>query len=250
MASGDKNGFIPSQAGAFETTHWSLVLKAKDDRAPGGIAALEKLCRAYWQPLYSHARRRGYSPADAQDLTQEFFSRLIARNALEGVNPTAGRFRSFLLASLDHLMANEADKAQTLKRGGGHRFISLDGEEAESRFARETAGRADDSPEKAFDRGWALTVLERALARLREEMTAAGKRSQFDRLKVFLSDVAREGDYAALADPLGLDSGGVAVAVHRLRKRYREIVCSEIAQTVGTEAEVNDEMRHLFAALG
>jgi RNA polymerase sigma-70 factor (ECF subfamily) len=247
MDSGDLNGSVPFGAGCFETTHWSVVLTAKDGGSPDGAAALERLCRAYWHPLYSHVRRRGYSPADAQDMTQEFFSRLIQEGAFVSVEPSGGRFRSYLLASLNHLLANEWDKRRTLKRGGAHDIVSLDGEEAERRFACHAA--INDSPEKIFDRQWALTVLDRALARLREEFMAAGKLAQFDRLKVFLSDVAGDGDYAALAGPLGLEAGGVAVAVHRLRLRYREIVRAEIAQTVSTESELKAEMRHLFATL-
>ena len=209
--------------------------------------ALEKLCRAYWYPLYCHVRRRGLSPFDAQDVTQEFFCRLIGCNSLKSVDRSRGSFRSFLLASVNHLLANEWDKAHTLKRGGGRQIISLDAAEAEGRFIQEPA--AHDAPEKAFDRRWALTLLDRALASLRAEFAAAGKLVQFDRLKIYLSDVAGEGDYAALAGPLGMEPGGVAVAVHRLRLRYREIVRAEIAQTVATEAELKEEMRHLLSIL-
>lgn len=180
-------------------------------------------------------------------MTQEFFCRLIGKNYLQTVDRNAGSFRSFLLASVNHLLANEWDKSQTLKRGGGHEFISLDAERAEDRFAQESS--INDSPERAFDRRWALTLLDRALARLRDEFTNAGKLRQFDLLKGFLSDLAGEGDYAALAETLGMDAGGVAVAVHRLRRRYRDIVRAEIAQTVTTESELDAEMDHLFAAL-
>lgn len=232
---------------SFATTRWSVVAAAGDHLSPNAAAALETLCRAYWYPLYTYIRRKGVSPADAQDVTQEFFHRLIDKNYLKSVGRNLGSFRSFLLASVNHLLANEWDKARALKRGGDRQIISLDAEEAEGRFIQEAATR--DSPEKAFDRRWALTLLDRALALLREEFSAAGKLSQFDLLKGFLSDVAGEGDYAALAQPLGLEAGGVAVAVHRLRLRYREIVRAEIAQTVTTEAELKTEMRHLFASL-
>ena len=232
---------------SFDTTRWSVIAAAGDQLSPMAAAALETLCRAYWYPLYSYVRRKGLAPADAQDVTQEFFCRLIGKNDLASVDRARGSFRSFLLASINHLLANEWDKARALKRGGGRQILSLNAEEAEGRYVQEPA--AHDSPEKAFDRRWALTLLDRALALLREEFTAVGKLAQFDLLKIFLSDVAGDGDYAALAAPLGLEPGGVAVAVHRLRQRYREIVRTEIAQTVATAAELKEEMRHLFAVL-
>jgi RNA polymerase sigma factor (sigma-70 family) len=232
---------------SFDTTHWSVVTAAKGVDSRIATAALEKLCHAYWYPLYSYIRRKGVPAVDAQDVTQEFFCRLIDKNHLASVDRSHGRFRSFLLASINHLLANEWDKARTLKRGGGHEIISLDAEEAEGRFIQEPA--LNGSAEKAFDRRWALTLLDRALARLREEFVAVDKLQQFNLLKAFLSNVAGEGDYAALAGPLGLDVGSVAVAVHRLRQRYREIVRAEIAQTVTSEAELKAEMSHLFAAL-
>lgn len=238
---------VPNGQAAFNTTRWSIVHAAGDRQSPDAAAALEVLCRAYWYPLYVYIRRKGLSPSDAQDLTQEFFCRLIGKNSLESVDRGKGSFRSFLLASVNHLLANEWDKARALKRGGDRHIVSLEAEEAEGRFIQEPSDH--DSPEKAFDRRWVLTLLERSLARLREEFTAAGKLPQFDRLKVFLSDIADAGDYAALAGPLGLEAGAVAVAVHRLRLRYREIVRAEIAQTVTTESELNFEMHHLFTAL-
>lgn len=201
MDSSDSNGTIPFGARCFETTHWSVVLTAKNGHSPDGAAALEKLCRAYWYPLYSHVRRKGYSPADAQDLTQEFFSRLIREGAFDSADRSNGSFRAYLLASLNHLLANEWHKARTLKRGGTREILSLDAEEAEGRFARETA--LHDLPEKAFDRQWALAVLEQALVRLRDQFTAAGKGEHFELLKGFLANVADEGDYAALSEPLG-----------------------------------------------
>jgi RNA polymerase sigma-70 factor (ECF subfamily) len=243
----DRSGVVLCGAVSFATTRWSVVTAAGDRLSPNAARALETLCRAYWYPLYAYVRRKGLAAADAQDVTQEFFCRLIGQNDLEAVDRRQGSFRSYLLASMNHLLANEWDKARTLKRGGGRQIISLDAEEAEGRFAHETA--VDDSAEKAFDRRWATTLLDRALAILHEEFAASGKIAQFERLKAFLSDVAGEGDYAALAEPLGLEPGGVAVAVHRLRLRYREIVRAEIAQTVATEAELKAEMRHLFSIL-
>ena len=247
MGSHDTSASVPSGQAFFDTTRWSVVIAARDCFSENAAAALEKLCQTYWYPLYAYVRRKGLSPADAEDITQEFFCRLIAKNYLNSVDRNLGSFRSFLLAAINHLLANEWDKAHALKRGGGRQIIALEAEEAEGRFIQEPASQ--DSAEKAFERRWALALLERALACLREEFTAAGKLPQFDLLKGFLSDVAGEGEYAALAGPLGLEASGVAMAVHRLRLRYREIVRAEIAQTVATEAELNAEMRHLFARL-
>ena len=247
MDSRDSSGGIFPGATSFDTTHWSIVAAARDGGSPAAAAALEKLCRAYWYPLYSYVRRKGLPAADAQDATQEFFCRLIEKNYLASVDRSHGSFRSFLLASINHLLSNEWDKARAFKRGGGRQILSLDAEEAEGRYVQEPA--SNDSAERAFDRRWALTLLDCALGRLREEFTDAGKARQFDLLKVFLSDLAGEGDYAALAEPLGTDAGGVAVAVHRLRVRYREFVRLEIAQTVANESELKEEMRHLFASL-
>ena len=232
---------------SFDTTRWSVVLAAGDRLSLNATTALETLCRAYWYPLYAYVRRKGLAVADAQDVTQEFFHRLIGKNYLESVDRKRGSFRAFLLASMNHLLANEWDKARTLKRGGGHQIISLDAEEAEGRLMQEAA--ATDSPEKAFDRRWALTLLDRALAQLREEFVVAGKLPQFEALKGFLSEVAGDGEYPARAEKLGMDAGAVAVAVHRLRLRYREMVRAEIAQTVANEAELKVEMSHLFASL-
>jgi RNA polymerase sigma-70 factor (ECF subfamily) len=192
-------------------------------------------------------RRRGLSPEDAQDVTQEFFCRLIGKHHLAAVDRNRGSFRAFLLAAINHLLSNEWDKARALKRGGGARVIPLDAEAAEERYSRETPAAED--PERAFDRRWALAVLDRALARVRDDYVAAGKVAQFERLKLFLSDVAGDGEYAAHAAALGLEPGAVAVAVHRLRSRYREMVRDEIAQTVTSAAELKEEMRYLLACL-
>ena len=237
----------PFGRSAFDTTRWSLVTLAADRCSPHASLALERLCQAYWYPLYAHVRRKGVSPADAQDFTQEFFCRLISKNYLGTVDRTRGSFRSFLLASINHLMADEWNKAHALKRGGSRQIFSLEAVDAEGRFIQEPA--VAESPEKAFDRQWAVTLLERALARVRQDFEATGYRAQFELLKRFLSEVAGEGDYAALAGPLGLEPGGVAVAVHRLRLRYREAVRAEIAQTVATGSELKAEMRHLFSSL-
>ena len=238
----------PLSHASFDATHWSVVTDAGDRLSPKSGAALETLCRAYWHPIYAYIRRKGLSPADAEDVTQEFFCQLIGRNSLESVDRSRGSFRSFLLASVNHLLANGWDKARALKRGGGRAILSLDAEEAEGRFAQESA--VHDSPEQAFDRRWAVTLLDRALAIVREEFIASGKLPQFDLLKRFLSEVPADGEYLELADRLGLEPGRVSLVVHRLRLRYREVVRAEIAQTVANDDELKCEMRHLFAALG
>ena len=247
MSSEDPDFFKYSPKASFATTRWSIVSLAREGISPAAAAALEVLCKSYWYPLYSYVRRKGVSAADAQDLTQEFFYRLIDRDYLGSVDRKLGSFRSFLLASINHLLANEWNKARALKRGGECQILSLDVEQAEGRFLLEAANC--DSPEKAFDRRWAMTFLERALIRLREEFVASGKLRQFESLKPFLSNLPEDGAYAAVATDLGMEPGGVAVAVHRLRVRYREIVRSDVAETVTSEEELKAEMRHLFASL-
>ena len=181
MALHDTSSVASRGAVSFDTTRWSVVAAAGNHLSPHAKEALETLCRAYWYPLYAYVRRKGLAVADAQDVTQDFFRRLIEKNDLESVDRGKGSFRSFLLASMNHLLANEWDKARTLKRGGGHQIISLDAEEAEGRLMQEAA--VNDSPEKAFDRRWALTLLDRALTQLREEFVVAGKLPQFEALK-------------------------------------------------------------------
>lgn len=209
--------------------------------------ALEKLCRAYWYPLYAYVRRRGNGPEDAQDLTQEFFARLLEKNWLADIEPAGGRFRSFLLTALTRFLANEYDRNQSAKRGGGRQFISLDQEQAEERYLNEPA--VDETPEKIFERRWAFAVLEQALMRLRAETRETDKSRQFELLNPFLSREADDGEYAQVAAQLGISAGAVGVAVHRLRHRYRELVRAEIANTLLDPWRLDEEMRHLFATL-
>ena len=237
----------PAGAGQFTPTHWSLVLLARQGESTVGREALEKLCRKYWYPLYAYVRRQGHGVADAQDLTQEFFARLLGRNFLAGVTPEKGKFRSFLLAALKHFLANEWDRVRAEKRGGGQTFLSWDEPSAEDRYSMEPADVS--SPELLFEKRWAWTVLDRALQRLKEEHAAEAKQEQFDQLKVFLASEARPGAYAAAASRLGMTPGAVAVAVHRLRQRYGELLRAEVGQTVSTAAEVDEEMRHLFGII-
>lgn len=220
------------------------MLSAKGD-ATSAHAALEKLCATYWYPLYAFVRRQGRTPHDAQDLTQEFFSRLLEKGWLASVDRERGRFRSFLLASMKHFLANEWDREHALKRGGGATPLRLDDAVAEDRYRLEL--HQEVSPEQLFDRRWALTLLERVLAGLREEMTAAGKLAQFEVLKGSLS--GEKAGYAQIARELKMTEGAVKVASHRLRERYRALIRAEIANTVASPGEIEDELRHLFAAL-
>jgi RNA polymerase sigma factor (sigma-70 family) len=233
--------------GVFATTRWSVVLTAQRDDSTRAFEALSSLCRAYWYPLYAFVRRKGHPPQDAQDLTQEFFARLLEKNWLADVSRERGRFRSFLLAAMKHFLANEWDKARAQKRGGGQAFITLDAASAETRYALEPADNA--TPERIFERRWAMTLLDQVLARLRDEFSSAGKGELFEGLKATLTGGRNSQPYAELGAQLGLSEGAVKVAVHRLRLRYRELLREEISNTVGSEADVEEELRHLFAVL-
>jgi RNA polymerase sigma factor (sigma-70 family) len=239
---------IPPEVAGFTPTHWSVVLAAAG-RADSTHArdALEKLCRNYWLPIYVFVRRQGHTPHDAQDLTQEFFARLLGKNYLAGVQREKGRFRSFLLASVKHFLANEWDKANAQKRGGGRVPISIDTTLGENSFRIEPADAL--TAEKIYERRWALALLEQVLRRLREEYTRDGKEKQFNELKSTLTEGSRTVPYAEIATRLRTSEGAVKVAVHRLRQRYRELLRAEIADTVANPAEVDDEIRNLFAAL-
>lgn len=228
----------------FRTTHWSMVLRAGQGGSTDSAVALETLCRTYWYPLYVYVRRQGYGPQDAEDLTQEFFARLLRLNSLEVVAPHRGKFRTFLLVSLNHYLSDARDTARAAKRGSGQTVLSLDDESAEQRYRLEPS--ADASPEVLFDRRWMLALLEQALNRLGQEYASAGKAAQFELLKEFLQNPTDGGDYDRVAAALGLNPGAVAVAVHRLRQRYRDLVRAEIAQTVSSPEEMEEELRHLY----
>jgi RNA polymerase sigma factor (sigma-70 family) len=231
----------------FATTHWSVVTLAGAPDSPRALEALEKLCRAYWFPLYSYVRRRGYSSHDAQDLTQGFFVRLLRMNSFSGVCQEKGKFRTFLLAALNHFLSDERDRARAEKRGGGQAIISIDENEAEERYLYGAA--LEPEPEKAFDRRWGLTVLEEALARLQKEHLASGRSEMFEHLRVYLSSEASPGDYDALAPLLGMSPNAVGVAVYRMRQRYRECIRLELAQTVASPQDLDEEMNYLFSVL-
>lgn len=232
---------------AFVTTQWSAVLAASRSNGTESRNALEQLCRNYWPPLYAYVRRLGYSPHDAQDLTQEFFARLLERHAMAQADPERGRFRSFLLASLKNFLAHEWEKARAQKRGGRAHILSLDLDTAETQCVQPAA--PDDSPDKAYDRQWALALLDLVLRRLRKEYADCGRDDLFLALKGTLSGGRSEIPYRDLASRLVMSEGAVKVAAHRLRQRYRELLREEIANTVSGPEAVEEELQHLFAAL-
>ncbi len=230
----------------FATTHWSVVLAAAHQETPEAAAALEKLCRTYWYPLYAYVRRSGHSPEDAQDLTQAFFACLLARGSFAQVGPQKGKFRSFLLTALRHFLSDQWSQARAVKRGGGAEVLSLDALEAEGRYRLEPVERLD--AEKIYEHRWAITLLEQALNRLRDEATAAGKARLFEALE---SLVAGESDISCsdIALKLGLTESAVKSTLHRLRERYRALVREEIAHTVAEPAEIEDEVRYLITVV-
>ena len=232
--------------GVFPNTRWSVVLAATRTPSPESAAALEALCQAYWYPLYAYARRCGQPAHDAQDLTQAFFCRLLEKLWLDAADPEKGRLRSFLIVALKKFMSNEWDRASALRRGGGQARVPFDTAFAESRFATD---RQTLAPDESFDRQWALTLISLTSQRLRAEFAAAGKPGDYDALKNCLLAERGAIDYAAVARQLGMNEGAARVAVHRLRKRFREIYREEISQTLAGGADLDAEVRHLAAAL-
>jgi len=230
----------------FATTRWTVVLAAGNRSTPQADVALEELCRTYWYPLYAYVRRHGHSREDAEDLTQSFFARFLQKNYLEKLRGEHGKFRAFLLASLKHFLANEWDRARRQKRGGGVPPLSLDWQDADSRYQIDPADQL--SPDKIYDRAWAVTLLERVIGRLREENAADGKASLFEGLKPFLMMGRSDIPHAQAAAGLAMTEGAVRVAVHRLRRRYRELLREEIGQTLSDPAQAEEEMRVLLSA--
>jgi RNA polymerase sigma-70 factor (ECF subfamily) len=229
----------------FPNTRWSVVLAARQP-SPESAAALETICRDYWYPLYAYVRRCGQPPHDAQDLTQAFFARLLEKRWLDAADREKGRLRSFLIVALKRFMNNEWDRVSAQRRGGGRAHAQMDTAFAESRFAADTQTLA---PDETFDRQWALTLISLTTTRLRAEFAAAGKPGDYDALKNCLLADRGAIDYAAVAKQLGANEGAARVAVHRLRKRFREIYREEISQTLAAGADVDAELRHLAAAL-
>ena len=234
--------------GFFRTTHWSVVLAAREEASNGPPRALELLCRAYWYPLYAFVRRRGVPVADAQDLTQEFFARLLQRDFLRNVAREKGKFRTFLLSSLNNFLVSEWHRGQATKRGGGQQnFVSWDDLQAEERYASEPA--TEGTPERFYDQRWAVTVMDQAMTQLREEFQQAGKSTLFDHLKPFLSAEGSRDDYGKAAAPLQMTEGAFSVAVHRFRRRYAQVLRSVVAHTVSAPDEIEAELRCLAQAL-
>jgi RNA polymerase sigma factor (sigma-70 family) len=232
----------------FPTTRWTLVVAAGDPQRKDSRSALVSLCENYWYPLYAYLRRRGHAPDEAQDLTQEFFMRVLGGRYLDKADPEKGRFRSFILTSLKFFAADEQDRQRAQKRGGGAvvSFEFSSGESGEERYQREPGH--DETPDRIFERRWALSMLERVMERLRDEFVQHDRPENFERMKVFLLGQS-EAPYAALAGEMNTSEGALKVAIHRLRKRYRELFRQEIADTVADPAEVESELRYLAAVL-
>ncbi|MBL9139373.1 MAG: sigma-70 family RNA polymerase sigma factor [Verrucomicrobiales bacterium] len=234
-------------APVFRTTHWSVVLAARDSQQPEAQAALARLCQTYWYPLYCCVRRHGRSPEDAQDLTQAFFAKLIEKNQIALADQERGRFRTFLLRSLENFLRSEYEKTTTQKRGGGREIVSWDAQTAEDRYLSEPA--TELSPEQLFERRWASTLITETLTRLRRELSVSGRDELFDRLEPHLWGDDTSTPYAAIAAELDMTVVAVKVTVHRLRSRYRNLLREQIAETVAVPEEVEDEMRRLFQVL-
>jgi RNA polymerase sigma factor (sigma-70 family) len=232
----------PSQ---FPTTRWTLVVAAGGADRKESRSALSSLCESYWYPLYAYLRRRGYSPDQAQDLTQEFFTRILEGRYLDRADPEKGRFRSFILTSLKFFVADEEDRQRARKRGGGA-VVSLGFSSGEERYLREPSH--DETPERIFERRWALAMLDRVVDRLQREFVQHGHPEHFERLKGFLLGQT-DAPYAALAREMNTSEGALKVAIHRLRKRYRDLFRQEIADTVADPAEVESELRYLATVL-
>lgn len=232
----------------FATTHWSVLLSTVQSDSAQSSEAIEKLCRAYWPPVYGFVRRRGYGPEDAKDLTQDFFAKLLEKNFWARADPERGRFRSFLLKALSQFLADQRDRARTAKRGGGVPLISLDEHSGEERFL-EGLGQ-NLSGEQQFDRQWAATVLEHARTKLRQECIASGKSGLYDRISLVGGPNENAVPHMVIAQELGMSISAVKSAVSRLRKRYGELVRQEVAHTVSSPSEIEAEIRHLLTVIG
>jgi RNA polymerase sigma-70 factor (ECF subfamily) len=238
----------PTVAGAFRTTHWTVVLEASRADSQHSQEAFASLYLQYWYPLYAYVRRRGYQPAEAEDITQDFFTRLLSHESLAGLQRAGGKFRSFLLKTLENFLANEWDRAHAQKRGGGQPPLSLNVEQGEARFALDAPDA--DTPASLFEKRWAFTLLERVMARLQTEYVEADKHSLFDQLRSHLQGDRSGPAYAVIAAQCGLSEGAVKVAAHRMRYRYGELLREEIARTVSSSEEVDEELRYLIRVIG
>jgi DNA-directed RNA polymerase specialized sigma24 family protein len=247
MQNSDVEKDVSRYHGQFNTTHWSVVLLAGQRQSTQSAEALEALCRAYWQPIYFFARWQQYAEADAKDLTQHFFCKLLERDDFSGLDPRKGKFRTFLLTAFTHFLANEHDRASAQKRGGGKIIVSL--EELSHEEIGLNNSTAEQSAARGFDLQWARSVVKQALESLKREMAGSEKDNQFQSLKIFLVTEAGPGDYSRAAQRLGVADSSVPVLVHRMRQRYRRLVRTQVAQTVTSPAELDEEMRHLFEVL-
>ena len=247
MRTEDSNSGPEAHGRIFATTHWSVVLAASQRDTSQAAAALQQLCRTYWYPLYAYVRRRGYSPEDAQDLTQEFFARFLAGDSLSRADRARGRFRSYLLGALNHFLSDEWDKSHRLKRGGQVCQVPLDALSGEARYALEPVD--ERSPDWLFERRWALALLDGVWRQLQQEYETAGKERLFAQLSGFLTGGVKEESYRLKADELQMTEGATRVAVHRLRQRYSELFHHAVADTVEDPEEIADEMRHLVSVL-
>jgi RNA polymerase sigma-70 factor (ECF subfamily) len=242
------DGGLPApRGGRFATTRWSLVLAAGEQTDTRSAEALATLCDMYWHPVYAFIRRQGYRAEDGADLTQAFFARVLEKGYFQEADPTRGRFRAFLCTAIRHFLSNERDRERALKRGGKQPLLSLDVDAAEGRYQLDP--RDDLTPEKLFDRRWAITLLDRVLARVGAEQAAAGKAELFDRLKGFLTGESARAPYAEIGKTLGMSEGAVKVAAHRLRRRFRDTLIEEIAETVSDPADIDSEIRYLLNAV-
>jgi RNA polymerase sigma-70 factor (ECF subfamily) len=248
MSTGQTQNSTPHQPrSVFATTHWSVVLAAGNADSTCAREALSRLCQTYWYPLYAYARRCGNSPHDAQDLTQAFFARILEENWMAKSDPQRGRFRSFLLASMRHFISNEWKKEQRQKRGGGQTILSLNDDSAEDRYQLEPVEKR--TPESLFERGWALSLLDGVLAKLEEEYRREGKADWMHVMRPALTSDRGSINYAEIAAKLGMTETASRVAVHRLRQQYRRLIRAEVAHTVASPEEVEEEIRHLFKVL-
>jgi RNA polymerase sigma-70 factor (ECF subfamily) len=232
----------------FATTSWTQVLAAREAPSSESRQALEGLCRAYWYPLYAFVRRQGYGPEDSRDLTQAYFAQLLEKDYLEDFDPSLGRFRVFLQASMKNFLSKERDKTHARKRGGGVQIVSMEGDEVEGRYRFEPVDLL--TPEEIFERRWALTLLERVMEGLRGELAEAGRTGEFDALKGFLTGDAPKVPYRQVALDLKTTEEAVKTSIHRLRQRFGTLLRQEIADTVSSSEEIDDEVRHLLKKLG
>ncbi len=244
---GGEEADTPLPPAVFATTHWSVVLNAANPGSTEAGEALERLCRAYWYPLYAFVRRKGHDAVEAQDLTQAFFARLLEKNYLAQADRARGRFRTFLLSALNHFLADEWDKANRQKRGGGKVVVSFDQAAAEERYQMEPVDELD--PAKIYERRWVTTLFDNVFNRLEQEFTAQDKSDHFAHLRDLLTGEKPDNTYAEIGERLGMSESAVKKAVQRMRERYRQLFREEIAQTVGSAAEIEDELRHVSAVI-